>query len=301
MSNKITEENLLNDENVRESHLEKMEVLSKVKELITLPNTELMTTKMVAEWYEVDQEAIKKLSQRHEKELIENGMAFKKYREIKDLVKRDNMSPLKISPRGSNVFSNRALLNVGMLLRDSQIAKEVRSALLDQQEVMADEQKTSGIDKKQILLLNIIQATDESERAVALSEYNEYMQRHQKQLEEQIEKQKPMVEKYGVFMQSDKLFTFTKVAKYISTRAEKEDVNLKISPQKLTEKLRNKGVLSKNKSGDKYTNLPNKYYEQYFNVGNVRVTNNNADFHTTSTKVKPEGIDFIYNLLKEEN
>jgi len=298
MSKKITEENLLNDENVRESHLEKVEVLSKVKELITLPNTELMTTKMVAEWYEVKQDAIRQIITRHKGELEENGLTFKKYREIKDLVNRDNMSQLKVSRQGSNVFSKRALLNVGMLLRDSQIAKEVRSALLDQQEVMTDEQKTSGIDKKQLLLLNIIQATDESERAVALSEYNEYMQRHQKQLEEQIEKQKPMVEKYGVFMDSESTFTFTDVAKMVSTRAEKEDLDLKISNQKLTEKLRYEGVLSKNKSGGKWTNLPNKDYEQYFNVTNFHIANENADFHKTNTRVNPKGIDFIYSLLK---
>jgi len=298
MSKKITEENLLNDENVRESHLEKVEVLSKVKELITLPNTELMTTKMVAEWYEVKQDAIRQIITRHKGELEENGLTFKKYREIKDLVNRDNMSQLKVSRQGSNVFSKRALLNVGMLLRDSQIAKEVRSALLDQQEVMTDEQKTSGIDKKQLLLLNIIQATDESERAVALSEYNEYMQRHQKQLEEQIEKQKPMVEKYGVFMNSESTFTFTDVAKMVSTRAEKEDLDLKISNQKLTEKLRYEGVLSKNKSGGKWTNLPNKDYEQYFNVTNFHIANENADFHKTNTRVNPKGIDFIYSLLK---
>ena len=225
-----------------------------------------------------------------------------KYSEIKDKVNSDTMSELKISRRGTYIFSKRALLNVGMLLRDSVVARRVRAALLDQQEELTDKQKTKGIDEEERLLLNIIRAKDDLEKALAIKEYDEYKNRHIKQLEEQLEKQKPMVDAWGQFLDSNGTYTFTEVAKMISTRAnEMHGVNIKISAQALTNYLRLKGILSKNKSHGKYMNHPNKGYEEYFNVTDVPVDKGNKSFHTTTTKVKPNGVQFIYELLKKEN
>lgn len=201
----LNEEKLLNDAGVREEMLEKIEVLDKVKELFLLPELNVMTTKKVAEYFEVDVETIRKLSQRNEDELRSNGMVKMKHKEIKTglevAVEQDTMSSLtfeavvkKIPRNGSTMFSKRAVLNVGMLLRDSKVAKEVRNALLDQQEVMTDIQKTVGIDREKELIAAVVLAKDEMESMIALREYNEYKNRHIKQLEETIEHQKPKVE-----------------------------------------------------------------------------------------------------------
>ena len=302
MNNVVSIDKFIEDKGLREKYINKLEVLDKVKQIITLPNTELMTTKMVAEWYEVEFKTIEKLIQRNIDELTENGMLFMKYSEIKDKVNSDTMSELKISRRGTYIFSKRALLNVGMLLRDSVVARRVRAALLDQQEELTDKQKTKGIDEEERLLLNIIRAKDDLEKALAIKEYDEYKNRHIKQLEEQLEKQKPMVDAWGQFLDSNGTYTFTEVAKMISTRAnEMHGVNIKISAQALTNYLRLKGVLSKNKSHGKHTNHPNRGYEDYFNVTDVPVDKGNKSFHTTTTKVKPNGVQFIYELLKKEN
>lgn len=117
-----------------------------------------MTTRQVAEYYEVTQEVIRDNIRRNREELEQNGMKFKKYSEIKDQVNCENFSHLKISRQGTNIFSKRAVLNIGMLLRDSEIAKRVRSALLDLEEITTNEQKTISIDKEKELLLNIITA-----------------------------------------------------------------------------------------------------------------------------------------------
>ena len=302
MNNVVSIDKFIEDKGLREKYINKLEVLDKVKQIITLPNTELMTTKMVAEWYEVEFKTIEKLIQRNIDELTENGMLFMKYSEIKDKVNSDTMSELKISRRGTYIFSKRALLNVGMLLRDSVVARRVRAALLDQQEELTDKQKTKGIDEEERLLLNIIRAKDDLEKALAIKEYDEYKNRHIKQLEEQLEKQKPMVDAWGQFLDSNGTYTFTEVAKMISTRAnEMHGVNIKISAQALTNYLRLKGVLSKNKSHGKHTNHPNRGYEDYFNVTDVPVDKGNKSFHTTTTKVKPNGVQFIYEMLKKEN
>ena len=87
---------------------------------------------------------------------------------------------------------------------------------------------------------------------------------------------------------------------------EKSDIS--ISVIKLTEFLRDKGVLSKAKSPDKekenghikkgsYKNLPNKKYEDYFNVTSIHIKDN---LDKTQTKVKAMGVEFIYDLVKKE-
>lgn len=101
--------------------------------------------------------------------------------------------------------------------------------------------------------------------------------------------------KWDKFLKSDSTYTFTQVSKLISTMATEEKSDIKISVQKLTEFLRDEGVLSKNKSGDKFTNAPNQKYEDYFNVSSVNVK---GKFDTTQTKVKSSGVEYIYDLLK---
>ncbi|STO12797.1 Uncharacterized phage-encoded protein [[Flavobacterium] thermophilum] len=299
MSNVVSIDKFVEDKDLRQKYMNRLEVLDKVGKIFTLPNTELMTTKMVAEWYEVSEDVIRQLYVRNKDELMENGavsLSGEKLRDIKSL------SGLKTRARSVTVFSKRALLNVGMLLRDSVVARRVRAALLDQQEELTDNQKTKGIDEEERLLLNIIRAKDDLEKALAIKEYDEYKNRHIKQLEEELEKQKPMVDAWGQFIASNGTYTFTEVAKMISTRAnEMYGMNIKISAQALTNYLRLKGVLSKNKSHGKYTNHPNRGYEDYFNVTDVPVDKGNKSFHTTTTKVKPNGVQFIYELLKKEN
>lgn len=206
-------EEFVESKEMREQYLEKAYVLQKVKKLITLPNTELMTTRMVSEWYEVDMEVMKKVVKRFNEELSTNGMTFKKHSDIKRVLKRDNISPLGISPRGSYVFTLRAVLNVGMLLRDSEIAKEVRSQLLNVYEESSDEQKVKSINEEQMMLLNIIQSSSTEDRALALSEYNEYKNRHINKLEKELEEQEPKVSYYDKILSSSGSLNITQIAK----------------------------------------------------------------------------------------
>jgi phage antirepressor YoqD-like protein len=299
MNTVVSIDKFIEDKELRKKYINKLEVLDKAKKIITLPNTELMTTKMVAEWYEVSEDVIRQLYVRNKDELMENGAVSLSGEQLRDI---KSLSGLKTRAKSVTVFSKRALLNVGMLLRDSVIARRVRAALLDQQEELTDEQKTRGIDEEERLLLNIIRAKDKLETALAVKEYEEYKNRHIRRLEEELEKQQPMVDAWGQFLDSNGTYTFTEVAKMISTRAnEMYGINIKISAQALTNYLRLKGVLSKNKSHGKYTNHPNRGYEDYFNVTDVPVDKGSKSFHTTTTKVKPNGVQFIYDLLKKEN
>ena len=111
--------------------MNRVEVLDRVGGLLLLPNTELATTKQVAEFYGVDVEVIKKVTQRNKEELESNGVKVMPYREIKELVNGYNLSLYKISKRGATIFTPRAVLLVGFMLRDSKVAQEVRNQALN--------------------------------------------------------------------------------------------------------------------------------------------------------------------------
>jgi hypothetical protein len=62
---------------------------------------------------------------------------------------------LTVPMRGLKVFPRRAILRIGMLLRDSNVAKEVRTQLLNIEEKTSNEIKTQDIDEEQKLAIEI--------------------------------------------------------------------------------------------------------------------------------------------------
>ncbi|PHG75163.1 phage antirepressor KilAC domain-containing protein [Bacillus wiedmannii] len=134
---KVNTEEIIVTKEEREALIERIEVLQKVKDLLLLPGLEMATTKQVAQFYEVTHEAIRKVMSRHGDELQADGMHLEKYSEIKERITVSNVTLLEngVSKRGTYVFPKRAILRVGMLLRDSLIAKEVREQLLNIEEL----------------------------------------------------------------------------------------------------------------------------------------------------------------------
>ncbi|GAB2912069.1 hypothetical protein GCM10022245_53960 [Streptomyces mayteni] len=127
------ESDLLASRELRGRVMDRVDVLDKVKTLRLLPDGLHVTTRMVAEFYEVDREAVKKIVIRHRGELIESGLRVLDGLELQRF-KRDNLSPYPGLPqprRSLTLYPRRAVLNVGMLLRDSVVARQVRSYLLD--------------------------------------------------------------------------------------------------------------------------------------------------------------------------
>ena len=145
---------LLNNQNEREIIMneERLDVLDKVKKLVFMKCTEYMTTKQVADYYEVPENTIRTVIGRHREELIKNG--FNKYSKDEILRLFQNETFVKqertrcivtiegeeiiINNTGLNLFNKRSILNVGMLLEDSPIAEEVRALLLDNHEQLTN-------------------------------------------------------------------------------------------------------------------------------------------------------------------
>lgn len=130
----INETALLESPTLRSSVLERTDVLDKVKVLSLLPDGMHVTTAMVATYFEVTADVVRQLAKRHREELEANGMIVLRGADLRQF-ESDNMS-LSLSSypqarRSLTIHSRRAVLNIAMLLRDSHIARQVRTYLLD--------------------------------------------------------------------------------------------------------------------------------------------------------------------------
>lgn len=102
----------------------------------------MATAQQVADFYEVDYEAIKSLTRDHKDELFSDGYCLMTGNEVKKLEGvSKNLSKIinkrgyflietdggfvKIAYPSNGLFPKRAILRVGMLLRDSEVAKEI--------------------------------------------------------------------------------------------------------------------------------------------------------------------------------
>lgn len=177
---KYSELQLVEEKGLRDSVVGRTEVLDRVGELLLLPNTDFATTEQVAIYYGVDIEAINSITNRHRDELESDGMKVFKKSEIERYVQNEqnvNIARhqgfisfsyedvvIKIANRGARLFPKRAILRVGMLLRDSEVAKEVRTRLLD---IIHDTEEqspeivqgiASEISEEKQLMLNRVEA-----------------------------------------------------------------------------------------------------------------------------------------------
>jgi DNA-binding transcriptional regulator YhcF (GntR family) len=203
-TNPITEEQLIENKSFRDKCVERIDVLDKIKKLFLIPGTELMTMRMIAKYFEVDVDTIKKCYQRHKDEIDEDGVSHKKHGEIKSLLKGQSVPieeesrmttyvfpeikfKLQVPNVGITVFSKRAVLRIGILLRDNPISKEIRTQLLNVFDGTDDKQKVIHLDEEKQLLLKVGEACvtrDIDTYVFAMQNYVDYLNRHNITLQE---------------------------------------------------------------------------------------------------------------------
>ncbi|WP_372364798.1 hypothetical protein [Candidatus Uabimicrobium sp. HlEnr_7] len=125
-------------------------LLDHAGQLATVGNSNLATIKQVAHFYGIPIETIKTIVHRHRDELTEDGY---KVFSSKDFQKFQDES-FEISNRGIALFPRKAILRVGMLLRDSIVAKLVRSYLLNVEEHLSYSPATQNILQHMVAQLN---------------------------------------------------------------------------------------------------------------------------------------------------
>lgn len=196
----ITSESMVDNHDLRNELIARTEVLDKVKKLLLIPDMNCMTIRQVADYYEVDIDTINRCCQRNRTEIVGDGVANKTPKVFKDLLNEqdvqlvqnrtnlviqiDDNTRLEIPNRGIKCFSKRAILRIGMLLRDSKIAQEVRTQLLNIVEHTAEEKPellTQDIDDEEKLQAAIGKAFatgDIMEFATAAQAYTAFQRRH---------------------------------------------------------------------------------------------------------------------------
>ncbi|WP_052752981.1 hypothetical protein [Paenibacillus larvae] len=119
---------LIESKSLRESVIDRTEVLDKVKKLSMLPNDVNTSIELTAEFYEVGREAINSLIKDNRRELESDGLRVLTGSELMSL--KDKSAVSKNVP-SFTIIPRRAVLRIGMLLRDSQVARSVRDHLLN--------------------------------------------------------------------------------------------------------------------------------------------------------------------------
>lgn len=278
--------NLVTNKDLREELIDKVEVLDKVGTLLLLNELDMATVEMVAEYYGVTVEVVKMCVKNNRDEIENDG--YKVWKKLDFNESKINLlsstktnftvglgeSELVVSNRGVALFPKRAILRIGMLLRDSAVAKEVRTQLLNVVEVVKennDEMLVQEIDKEKQLYMNIMFATNDAERAIAINEHLKYMNRY-----------KEKAKRYEEVYHSEKIYTVTDVAK-----------DLGMSARKLNSILNKIGVQFK-KNGTWYL------YSQF-----EHLVPSHCDYHITeygqTMKWTNVGREWIMELLKEND
>lgn len=133
-----TEVALLESRTLRGEQVGRVEALDKVKSLVMLPDGIHVRTEDVARYFEVSTASVRRLTDRHQQELIDNGMRVLRGPELRsfhgDMLSLWEGQAPESYPQAATqlrIYTRRTVLNIAMLLRDSDIARCVRTYLLD--------------------------------------------------------------------------------------------------------------------------------------------------------------------------
>lgn len=111
----------------RDALIGRTDVLDKVGALRCLPDDMHVQTAEVAAFYRVDPGTIRQIVNRNREELDDDGYTVTSRSEFEASYKMS----LPSSASTVALFPRRAVLRIGMLLRDSEVARKVRDMLLD--------------------------------------------------------------------------------------------------------------------------------------------------------------------------
>ena len=121
----------------RQNILNNRYALEKIQEYIGLPGMLFegeykFTTQMVADFYGVDERTIKRYLENYEQELKHNGYVLSKGKQLKEFkLQFAHLINEASKTTQLGLFNFRSFLNLGMLLTESETAKQLRSRILD--------------------------------------------------------------------------------------------------------------------------------------------------------------------------
>ena len=119
-----------------------LNIMDEYKTIATINNMEYETLDRVAKYFEVDYECMRVLIQRHKDELIKNGLLILNGSKTREILVENKMlftnyrgyfiaDNRKFANKSNILVNKRCFLNMAMLLRDSRVAQDIRSKILD--------------------------------------------------------------------------------------------------------------------------------------------------------------------------
>lgn len=286
----------------RERYIERIEVLEKVGGLLLLPNMEMATTKQVAAFYEVPVSTISNLVTENRDEIKQDGYVSMSAGDIKNSVSRVNSETIvenkvghytitdgdtvhELSYSKTNLFPRRTILRIGMLLRDSIVAKEVRTQLLNIEGNTSADVKMMDVNEEMQLQMAVGQAFASGDTAALLqatAQMMEFKNRHITQVSEERDEYKAELDTIN----GKDLISLTTVGlDYLGG----------ISSPKIRRFLQEQGVLRAVKTDGHY--VPTVKYAKYFKLSTA-IKN---DRICKTMKVTREGASFVAKLYKRHN
>lgn len=247
----------------RDRLADRTDVLDRIGTLRTLPDDMHVMTQQVADFYEVDREAVTTLVKRNREEFEDDG-----YRVLTRGTFKEKFT-MNLSSQTARValFPRRAVLRVGMLLRDSIVARRVRDMLLDVEHLDAAVTPALPMSDDELVLHAL-----------------QIQQRKIRVLTEKITTDAPKVQAYEAWMESDGTYSMNAAAKVIGW-----------GRNVMMRQLRLLGVLQGN-------NLPYQRYEHHFKVVPGVYTNRKTGekVPTAVTYVRPSGLAFLSKKLNPD-
>lgn len=134
---------LIESRTLRAQHVERTDILDKVKALLLLPDNTHATTEIVAGYFAVPISTIKSVVEDNRAELEANGYRVLSGEELKEFAGLFEGPANPVGPRTRSLalFERRTMVNLGMLLKGSPVARQLRTALMDIEESVAPEVK----------------------------------------------------------------------------------------------------------------------------------------------------------------
>ncbi|AZJ21037.1 hypothetical protein CT694_15715 [Bacillus wiedmannii bv. thuringiensis] len=290
-------------------------VLEKIKGLLLLPNMEFATTRQVAEYYEVQPEVIRQIHVRHLQELKEDGhitmtgksLAEKLVCEVNShtIVSKGNGHLLlkydghetQLPYATVGLYPKRSILRIGMLLRDSEVAREVRTQLLNIEEKVEAPTKVAEINHElelQTEMAKALMSGNVQAIAVVSAKIVEYKNRHINEVElklnEVMKERDELSETVSTFIESNEVYTMGEVGEEIDG----------LSAQALREFLQAHGILAQKSRGNVYRPIGKYKGMKWFSTKTKK--SEWSDFTYTHTYITAKGrkeIAEFYNKVMQ--
>ena len=191
--NTYTNESFIESRNLRDECIERLDVLNRVKALFLIPEVNLMSTGMVAKFFDVPVSTIRNCYADNSTEIDADGVKSLSSKELKVASEKATLLPnghsgviveatdgtkYNLPHTKTTYFTPRSVMRLAMLLRDSKVAREVRTQLLNVVEHVAPAERVTDIDKENELIIAAVRADSTESRIAAISDLLHFKNRH---------------------------------------------------------------------------------------------------------------------------